>query len=83
MVLTDDDFSTIVAAVREGRGIYQNIRKTVHFLLSCNIGEILTIFLATVFSFPHAPLSGAAAVLNLVTDSLPALALGMEPVERP
>ncbi len=55
MILTDDNFSTIVQAVEEGRGIYSNIRKAIHYLLSCNIGEILTIFLATVFSFPHAP----------------------------
>ena len=59
------------------------IRKAIHYLLSCNIGEILTIFLATVFSFPHAPLSPVQLLwLNLVTDSLPALALGMEPVEK-
>ena len=55
MVLTDDDFSTIVAAVREGRGIYQNIRKTIHFLLSCNIGEILVVFAAFLLRVPAPP----------------------------
>ncbi len=83
MILTDDNFATVVAAVEQGRGIYANIRKAIHYLLSCNIGEILTIFLATVLPFPHAPLSPVQLLwLNLVTDSLPALALGMEPVEK-
>lgn len=83
MILTDDNFATVVAAVEQGRGIYANIRKAIHYLLSCNIGEILTIFLATVLPFPHAPLSPVQLLwLNLVTDSLPALALGMEPVEE-
>ena len=82
MILTDDNFATVVAAVEQGRGIYANIRKAIHYLLSCNIGEILTIFLATVLSFPHSPLTPVQLLwLNLVTDSLPALALGMEPVE--
>ena len=83
MILTDDNFATVVAAVEQGRGIYANIRKAIHYLLSCNIGEILTIFLATVLPFSHAPLTPVQLLwLNLVTDSLPALALGMEPVER-
>ena len=83
MILTDDNFATVVAAVEQGRGIYANIRKAIHYLLSCNIGEILTIFLATVLPFPQAPLSPVQLLwLNLVTDSLPALALGMEPVEE-
>ena len=83
MILTDDNFATVVAAVEQGRGIYANIRKAIHYLLSCNIGEILTIFLATVLAFPHAPLTPVQLLwLNLVTDSLPALALGMEPVEE-
>ncbi len=82
MILTDDDFATIVAAVEEGRGIYANIRKAIHYLLSCNIGEILTIFAATVLDFPQMPLVPVQLLwLNLVTDSLPALALGVEPVE--
>lgn len=82
MVLTDDNFSTIVAAVEQGRGIYDNIKKAIHYLLSCNIGEIVTIFLATVFNFHQVPLIPVQLLwLNLVTDSLPALALGVEPVE--
>lgn len=83
MVLTDDNFSTIVSAVRQGRGIYSNIKKAIHYLLSCNIGEIFTIFIATVLNFRQVPLIPVQLLwLNLVTDSLPALALGMEPVEE-
>ena len=82
MILTDDDFATIVHAVEQGRGIYANIKKAIHYLLSCNIGEIVTIFLATVLGLHQMPLAAVQLLwLNLVTDSLPALALGMEPVE--
>lgn len=82
MILTDDNFATIVSAVEQGRGIYANIRKAIHYLLSCNIGEILTIFLATAFDFHQMPLVPVQLLwLNLVTDSLPALALGVENVE--
>ena len=82
MILTDDNFATIVHAVEQGRGIYANIKKSIHYLLSCNIGEILTLFLATLFHFHQAPLVPVQLLwLNLVTDSLPALALGLEPVE--
>lgn len=82
MILTDDNFSSIVAAVEQGRGIYSNIRKSIHYLLSCNIGEIFTIFIATVLDFRQMPLVPVQLLwLNLVTDSLPALALGVEPVE--
>ena len=82
MILTDDNFATIVSAVEEGRGIYANIKKAIHYLLSCNIGEILTIFSATLFRFHQMPLVPVQLLwLNLVTDSLPALALGVEPVE--
>ena len=82
MVLTDDDFSTIVSAVREGRGIYQNIRKTVHFLLSCNIGEILVVFVAFLLRVPTPLLAIQLLWVNLVTDSLPALALGADPIQK-
>ena len=83
MILTDDNFATIVAAVEQGRGIFANIRKAIHYLLSCNIGEIITIFLATVFGFHQMPLVPVQLLwLNLVTDSLPALALGVEAVEE-
>ena len=82
MVLTDDNFSTIVSAVREGRGIYRNIRRTVHFLLSCNIGEILVVFAAFLLRAPAPLLAIQLLWVNLVTDSLPALALGVEPIPR-
>jgi Ca2+-transporting ATPase len=69
--------------VEEGRGIYANIRKAIHYLLSCNIGEILTIFVATALDFTRMPLAPVQLLwLNLVTDSLPALALGVEKVEE-
>ena len=83
MILTDDNFSTIVSAVEEGRGIYDNIRKAIHYLLSCNLGEIFTVFTATLLDFSRMPLIPVQLLwLNLVTDSLPALALGVEPVEE-
>lgn len=81
MTLQDDNFATIVAAVREGRGIYNNIRKTVGFLLGTNIGEVLLVF-SSMLLFKAAPLLSMQLLwINLVTDSLPAIALGMEPVE--
>jgi Ca2+-transporting ATPase len=82
MVLTDDNFTSIVNAVEEGRGIFDNIQKFVHFLLSCNAGEVLLMFLAAVIGWP-APLMAIQLLwINLVTDGLPALALAMEPPER-
>ena len=82
MVLTDDNFATIVSAVAEGRGIFDNIRKAVHFLLSCNLGEILTVFVSMIL-FRTSPLLPIQLLwINLVTDSAPALALGMEPAEK-
>ena len=78
MVLTDDNFASIVAAVEEGRIIYSNIRKFVFYLISCNLGEILTIFLATLFRW-DLPLTAIQLLwLNLLTDGAPALALGVE-----
>ena len=79
MVLTDDNFSTIVEAVEQGRGIFENIRRTVHFLLSSNIGEILTVLSAFLMRLPPPLLALQLLWVNLVTDSLPALALGAEP----
>ncbi|OGD27367.1 MAG: hypothetical protein A2V57_08605 [Candidatus Aminicenantes bacterium RBG_19FT_COMBO_65_30] len=81
MVITDDNFASIVAAVEEGRGIYDNIRKFIHFLLSCNLGEILVMFTAALFGFPVPLLPIQILWVNLVTDGLPALALGVDPVD--
>ena len=81
MTLTDDNFATIVEAVREGRGIYSNIKKVVGFLLGTNIGEVITVFLAMLLWHKTPLLSMQLLWINLVTDSLPAIALGMEPVE--
>lgn len=82
MVLTDDNFATIVEAVRQGRGIYDNIHKAVKFLLSSNIGEILTIF-AGIIMVGTSPLRAVQLLwVNLVTDSLPAVALGLDPVSK-
>mgnify|MGYP005765125271 CR=1 FL=1 len=81
MTLTDDNFATIVDAVREGRGIYANIRKVVGFLLGTNIGEVLTVFFSMLLWRKTPLLSMQLLWINLVTDSLPAIALGMEAVE--
>lgn len=82
MTLTDDNFATIVDAVREGRGIYANIKKVVAFLLGTNIGEVITVFIAMLLWHKTPLLSMQLLWINLVTDSLPAIALGMEPVEK-
>lgn len=81
MTLTDDNFATIVDAVREGRGIYANIKKVVGFLLGTNIGEVITVFAAMLIWHKSPLLSMQLLWINLVTDSLPAIALGMEGVE--
>jgi Ca2+-transporting ATPase len=81
MILTDDNFATIVDTVKEGRGIYDNIKKTVAFLLGTNIGEVLTVFFAMLIWKKSPLLSMQLLWINLVTDSLPAIALGMETVE--
>ena len=81
MTLTDDNFATIVEAVREGRGIYANIRKVVGFLLGTNIGEVLLVFVAMLLWHKSPLISMQLLWINLVTDSLPAIALGMEAVE--
>ena len=82
MTLTDDNFATIVDAVREGRGIYANIKKVVGFLLGTNIGEVFTVFIAMLLWHKSPLLSMQLLWINLVTDSLPAISLGMEAVEK-
>lgn len=82
MTLTDDNFATIVEAVQEGRGIYANIKKVVGFLLGTNIGEVITVFMAMILWHKSPLMSIQLLWINLVTDSLPAIALGMEPVEK-
>ena len=81
MILTDDNFASIVRAVAEGRTIYGNIRKVVGFLLSCNIGEILVIFIAMLMNFPVPLVAIQLLSINLITDAFPAFALGMEKEE--
>jgi Ca2+-transporting ATPase len=82
MILTDDNFATIVGAVEEGRGIYDNILKFVRYILSTNSGEIFTMFFSVLLQFPLPLLPIQILWVNLVTDGLPALALTMEPVEK-
>jgi Ca2+-transporting ATPase len=82
MILADDNFITIVEAVKQGRNIYDNIKKAIHFLLATNIGEIVTIFMGLVLGFKSPLLAIQLLWVNLVTDSLPAIALGLEPAEK-
>lgn len=82
IILSDDNFATIVEAVKEGRGIYENIKKSVHFLLSSNIGEIITILMALVIGFETPLVAIQLLWINLVTDSLPAIALGIDPPDK-
>lgn len=82
MVLLDDKFSTIISAIEEGRGIFHNIRKFVTYLLACNIGEVFIVFFA-VLIFRDVPLSATMLLwINVITDGLPAVALGLDPSER-
>ncbi|GGH10811.1 cation-translocating P-type ATPase [Paenibacillus segetis] len=82
MILTDDNFTTIVHAIREGRNIYLNIRKTVIFLLSCNLGEVLAVLASILFFWPVPLLPTQILWVNLVTDTLPAIALGVDPGDK-
>jgi len=81
MIITDDNFASIVAAVEEGRGIYDNIKKFIHYLLSCNVGEILVMFTASLIGLPVPLLPIQILWINLITDGFPALALGVDPVD--
>ena len=82
MILTDDNFVTIVKAVKQGRNIYDNIKKAIHFLIATNIGEIVTIFMGLVLGLKSPLLAIQLLWVNLVTDSLPAIAIGLEPPEK-
>lgn len=82
MILTDDNFVTIVEAVKQGRGIYENIRKAIHFLIATNIGEIVTIFMGLLLGMNSPLLAIQLLWINLVTDSFPAIALGLEPEDK-
>ncbi len=78
MILTDDNFSTIVSAIEQGRNIYNNIKKSVIFLITCNLGEVITIFVALILGWKTPLIATQLLWINLITDSLPAIALGMD-----
>lgn len=79
VILLDDNFATLVSAIDEGRSIYSNIRKFIRYLLACNIGEVITMFLGMIIGMPVVLLPLQILLVNLVTDGLPAIALGLEP----
>ncbi len=82
MILVDDNFVTIVEAVRQGRNIYDNIKKAIHFLIATNIGEIVTIFIGLLLGFDAPLLAIQLLWVNLVTDSFPAIALGLQKEDK-
>lgn len=82
IILTDDNFTTIIHAIEEGRNIYNNIKKSVIFLLSCNLGEVVAIFASILFGWPVPLLPTQILWINLITDSLPAIALGIDPGDK-
>ncbi len=82
MILTDDNFTTIVHAIEEGRNIYNNIKKSVIFLLSCNLGEVIAIFFSILLNWPVPLIATQILWVNLITDSLPAIALGIDPGDK-
>lgn len=82
MILTDDNFCTIVEAVKQGRNIFDNIKKAIHFLIATNVGEIVTIFVGLLLGLKSPLLAIQLLWINLVTDSIPAIALGLEPAEK-
>ncbi len=82
MILTDDNFTTIVHAIEEGRNIYNNIKKSVIFLLSCNLGEVIAILVSILLNWPVPLIATQILWVNLITDSLPAIALGMDPGDK-
>ncbi|HLG30780.1 MAG TPA: cation transporting ATPase C-terminal domain-containing protein, partial [Candidatus Brocadiales bacterium] len=81
MVITDANFASIVAAVEEGRGIYDNIKKFIHYLLSCNAGEVMVMFFSSLLGLPMPLFPIQILWINMATDGLPALALGVDPID--